>query len=140
MENEDDPTPAKALGRRVGLDPDAVQVAGAIAAIWREIDAALFPVVGRQGVAALYQRALFMTSRDHPWLASAYEGIQSEMNLTLLQSALLVQTGADASVGGSALLQVFNDILTGMVGASLTGRLLCSTWANSSGGTSARDT
>jgi hypothetical protein len=45
---------AAAVANRSGTDPDGVQIADATIALWHDIATALRPVIGRQGVAALF--------------------------------------------------------------------------------------
>jgi hypothetical protein len=111
-----------------------------MAAIWQEIDGALTPILGRGGVAALYKRSLHLTSAANPWLTLGREGDPTAMDLAALKAALGQQTGAAAAAGGGALLQTFYDLLSSLVGPSLTERLLRSVWSASSSGPSAQDT
>jgi hypothetical protein len=118
---------------------DATQIADAIVTTWHEIDAALGPIVGRGGVAALYRRSLHLTAPAHPWLAGAGQGLQTPMDLAALRSVLAQQPSAAAAAGGGALLQRFHELLTSLVGPSLSEQLLRSVWG-SLGGLSARET
>ncbi|MBC7414803.1 MAG: hypothetical protein H7327_07720 [Herminiimonas sp.] len=140
MENQDCHSLPAALARRLGLNADAAEIAEAVDAIWREIDARLFSILGQRGVAALYQRCLFITARRYPWLAGTFDGVQASMNLPILRSALLQQTPTNAAAASQALLHEFEDLLGSLVGPSLSERLLRSVCKNSSGGMSAQDT
>ncbi|TXH34301.1 MAG: hypothetical protein E6Q92_13075 [Burkholderiaceae bacterium] len=51
----------------------ALRVADAAVTAWRELDAALSPIIGQRGVAALYQRSLYLTRIDYPWLAGVHQ-------------------------------------------------------------------
>jgi hypothetical protein len=128
-----------ALASRAAHGEDATQIADAIVSTWQLIDIALTPIIAQQGVAALYKRSLYLTVPAHSWLAGTHEGIQSTMDLALLKSVLVRQSSADAAACGGALLQTFYELLTSLVGLSLTERLLRSVWANSLSGTSAQD-
>ena len=141
MTPEPAPTPSlpASPARRVGADASAAQVAAAAVATWQEIDAALAPIVGPRGVAALYRRSLHLTSAAHPWLAGASAGLHDAIDLAALDVVLARQDSASAAAGGDALLQTFHDLLATLVGASLTERLLRSVWANTSSGSPAQD-
>jgi hypothetical protein len=128
------------LAHRVGRDADAAQVAEAMAATWREIDAALAPVIGRGGVAALYKRSVHLTRTAHPWVDTLLGGVQGGMDLAALRSLFAAQGSAEACACGNDLLQTFYQLLGSLIGASLTERLLRSVWATSSSGTPAQDT
>ncbi|HEV7912449.1 MAG TPA: hypothetical protein VGP22_01680 [Albitalea sp.] len=101
-------------------------------ATWRSVDAALAPILGTRGVAALYQRSVFLTSASHPWLASLQDGVDGRIDLAALKAAFTQQSSADARAGGNALMQAFHRLLTSLVGASLTERLLHSVWSDPS--------
>lgn len=131
---------APPLGGRLVEGASAGQVADTVGAIWLEIDDALHPIIGRRGMAALYNRSLSLTAAAHPWLAAGYEGTLSAVDTAALKSALASQTAAEARAGGSALFQSFHGLLTSLVGASLTDRLLHPVWKHSAGPSSAQDT
>ncbi len=127
------------LASRLGKDADSADIAEAIDAIWVEIDARMFSILGQRGVAALYQRSLFVTHRAYPWLAGTFDGVHATINLPLLRTTLLQQTPTNALAASRVFLQTFEALLTSLVGPSLTDRLLCSVCKNSFSGTSAQD-
>ncbi len=131
---------AAALAQRSGGPANAAQVADATVAVWRDVDAALNSVIGLRGVAALYRRSLFLQRLDFPWLASALNGPGTAMDLPALKAALAQQDSAFAAAAGGATLQTFYELLTSLVGASLTERLLRPVWATLLGGLPAQDT
>ena len=133
------PWPAPLAGR-VRDDASAGQIADAIAALWQEIDAALHPVIGHRGVAALYNRSLHLAAAGHPWLAIGHQGTPAAVDLSTLKAALEQQAAAEAAAGGLARFESFHDLLASLVGASLTDRLLHSVWARSAGASPAQDT
>ena len=119
---------------------DAVHIAGATVAAWQEIDDALRPVIGQQGVYALYKRSVHLTASSHGWLAGLHEGAEHAMDLAALRGALARQDGADARAGSAALLQTLHELLAGLVGPSLAGQLLYPVWTREPGGAAAQDT
>lgn len=141
MTSEPPQSPAMAapLASRVGQDATAAQIAAAVVAIWHEIDAALAPIVGQRGVAALYKRSLHLTGSAHPWIGGADGGVAS-IDLAKLESRLAQQPGAAAVAAGDAHFQTFHALLATLVGAPLTERLLRSVWANTTNGPAAQDT
>jgi hypothetical protein len=130
---------AISLTDRIGTEADAGHVAGALAAIWQEVDAALSPIIGSRGVAALYHRSLFRVAAEHRWLADLPQGALPAIDLGALQSAAAQQSSAEALDGTRALFQTFHQLLTSLIGASLAERLLRSVGAGS-GGPPAEDT
>jgi hypothetical protein len=121
------------LERGVAERADAVQIAAAIVSTWRGIDAALCPIIGRRGVIALYRRSISLASHVHPWLAGTHEGDENSMDLVALNAALAGQSDASAATAGDVLLRTFEELLTSLVGSSLTKQLVRSVWAESLG-------
>lgn len=93
-------------------------------ATWQRIDAALRPVIGARGVAALFKRSLHLVTPHHAWWATAQPGLQASLDMDTLRSALAAQDDAEAAAGQARLLATFTHLLASLVGASLTQRLL----------------
>ena len=130
------------VGPLAGPTPDgenAEQIADQVAAVWLEIVQALQPIIGHHGVAALYDRSLTVTAASRPWLLTGHQGSSSTVDSTALKAALAQQTPAEAAAGGRAHFQAFHELLTSLVGPSLTDRLLLAVWAHSSAASSAQD-
>ena len=102
----------------------AKQVADEAIIKWRELDNILSPIIGKRGMAALYKRALYLVRADYPWLASAHAGELSFGDFVSLQTALMKQTETVALTAGLALYESFYHLLFGLIGQSLTERLL----------------
>ncbi len=128
------------LTRRVGSDADAGQIAAAVLTIWEEIDDALTPIFGPQGLVALYRRTVHLAAAQHPWLAGRDEGVLTETDPAVLKSVLSRRSSAQAATGGSAFLNTFHEVLASLIGPSLTARLLRSVWDSPSRGATAQDT
>ena len=129
-----------ALAPLVTAGADAARIADTAVAIWRDIDAALAPIIGQRGVAALIKRSLYLTHSEHPWLATVYEGTPPPGDYGPLHAALSKQTGAQAAAAQGALLQTFHDLLGNLIGASLTERLLRAVWDRLSSGDAVQGT
>jgi type II secretory pathway component PulK len=107
--------------------------------MWRDIEAALSPVIGPRGIAALYQRSLHLAGADHPWLSAAYEGALQPGDFSALRATLSRQSVADAAAAHAAMLQIFRDLLDNLIGRSLTQRLLQAVWDQPSSGHAVQD-
>jgi hypothetical protein len=57
-----------------------------------------------------------------------------------LRAALATQSSAEAADANAAVLQTFHDLLTSLIGASLTERLLRPVWGSLTGGDAPQDT
>lgn len=132
MDSHEGPLFAAALEQQVRSGASATQIAAAVTAAWRYAEQCLTPVIGRQGVAALYKRSLLLTGRSCAGLAGLHEGVgANSVDLTTLTSALAVQKSAEAAQAGGELLQTFYGLVASLIGPSLTHRLLRFMWQTS---------
>jgi hypothetical protein len=119
---------AAPLAHRLTQGADAIEAAEALAAVWREVDLALQPIVGRRGVVALFNRSVHLTAAVHPWLAAARQDPAAELDVDALKSLFGRQGAAQAVLCGNSLLQSFRQVLATLIGASLSERLLRPAW------------
>jgi hypothetical protein len=127
------------LNQRVAEDADSRQIAAAISALWADIETALQPIVGRRGVAALFKRTLHLAATRYHWLAPLKSGSDDAADLDQLSALFAAQPPALASEAGSALFEIFRDLLVTLIGAPLSERLLQTAWSNSSSAAPAQD-
>ncbi len=142
MQSTADPRVTASLAFRVSQSDDASHVALAIGSAWNDIERALTPVLGRRGVAALYKRSLHLNAAAYPWLAQMPAGADDALAIDLLplRSMLARQSGTAAAEVGAVLIHTFIELLSDLIGNSLSERLLGSVWASpSNGGPSAQD-
>ena len=130
---------AASLSNRAGADLSAANLSVVVAVVCGEIAAALAPIIGHRGVAALYKRSLYVLGPAHPGLAPLHEGVQASMDLNALTAAIARLDDAAAFAGSVALLQSFHELLASLVGSSLTERLLDAVWDTPARTTSAQD-
>jgi hypothetical protein len=115
-------------------------VADAVLAVWLEADSALHPIIGRRGVAALYNRSLRLSEAGHPWLSEGHLVNLSALDTSALKAALSRHLPHEAALAGAAHLQTFQSLLASLVGSLLTERLLGSSWASAPRDPPAQDT
>lgn len=127
------------LCARFADESSVVIVTEAIVSIWQEIETVLRPVIGQRGVAALYQRSLVITARTYSWLPPP-DSSSPVLDMEPLIAAIAQQAPAMAIKAGGSLLQNFYDLLSGLIGPSLSQRLLRSVGANLFGGHPPQDT
>jgi hypothetical protein len=118
---------------------DALRIADSAVAVWSQLDAALSPIIGRRGVAALFKRSLLLTAPAHPSLIAAHWVVETEGDFDSLRTALKQQSAASAIASNGALLRQFIDLLTTLIGESLTERLLQSVLDNPPGHTAMQE-
>lgn len=118
-------------------DPHAAR-RGALAVIawWHAVSAALAPVLGLRGVGALYKRTLHLAAGTHHFLTPA----DDDLDLPALQALLAQQTEPEIRAAGVTLAATLSSLLEGLVGPSLTARLLHDVQAPNTGGEPAQDT
>ena len=116
------------MSGRVQDESSAAQIAAACGALWLELDAALSPIIGPRGVAALIQRSLHLASAVHPWLSARRPGGPETLDSAALVSLLAQRSSDDAAAAADTFLQAFHGLLTSLIGGSLTERLLRSVW------------
>ena len=109
---------------RAGAVPDASAVAEAALGTWHQVAARLAPVIGARGVDILFGRALHLTSAAFPWLAIAWDHGDRATLFTLLKSRLAGHEAAAAVAASNALFATFIQLLTALIGVSLTDTLL----------------
>jgi hypothetical protein len=117
----------QALARSVGTGSGAVEHAAAFFGLWQQIAGQLAPVIGARGVEVLFGRALHLTARRFPWLPTIAH-VNSDASLEALKTCLAGRSAPEASDAGETLLLTFTGLLAGMIGESLTGRLLGAGW------------
>lgn len=116
-------------------NPDSVTasakaVAEAAIVTWRQVAERLEPVIGEGGVDVLFRRALHLTSKTFPWLAvSAHDDTHTAL-LANFMARIADRDDETAFAASHALLATFTDLLAGLIGDSLTGRLLAPVWVS----------
>lgn len=130
---------AVTLERLAAEGADTTRIATAVVSTWQAVDAALAPVIGGKGVAALYGRSLYLVRASHPWLATLHDGPETLMDFAQLEALLTQQGSVIAAAAAGDHLQILYELLGSLIGPSLTGQLLRSAWDNPFGGPSAQD-
>ncbi len=119
---------ATPLEHRLAPGAAAPAVAEAVLVVWGEIDAALQPIIGARGVAALLQRTAHLTAQAHPWLAPGRAADDAAQAIAELTTRMAGQGEAQALACGQDFLLTFHKLLATLIGQPLTQRLLRSAW------------
>lgn len=144
--HSDDPPFQSSIDRLAGANLDAAQIGDDAAVLWCKIGASLWPIIGHAGMAALFKRSLYLARGEHPCLVAMFDAVCAPSDFALLRETLAQQPDAAAAAAHAGLLRIFVDLLTNLIGASLTERLLRSVWDqpssghNLSSGTAVQDT
>ncbi len=102
--------------------PDALGIARSTLRTWKQVIGRLTPVIGKRGVEVLFDRSLHLTNRAFPWLGGPIKHGTSA--LETLQGRLEEQEVGVAIEASCAMLVTFTELLAGMIGSSLTTRML----------------
>ncbi|HVI56305.1 MAG TPA: hypothetical protein VM621_14775 [Luteibacter sp.] len=113
-----------ALMQRVRSGADSAVLAEEVVGVWRQIQGVLTPILGRRGMTVLFKRALSVTGKAVPWLAAVDEQSMTEMDLDALRAACAAQPTNVVVDGARAFFKSFYDLLSSLIGASLTAQLL----------------
>ena len=119
------------LAHRVGPDAGSARIAQALVTTLQDMDAALTPIIGKQGAVALYRRSLHLCIGKQPHLAGTCDSAQASQDVLALESLLVEQSAADALRFSEVMLTTFYELLITLIGPSLTARLLCDVWGPS---------
>ncbi len=127
------------LAQRIAPNADTSQIADAVVATWREIDAVLVPIIGSRGLAALYKRSIHCSAQAHPWLRIEHDAALAVVDFTELMPLLRQQERTTAMAGAAMLFSTFHQLLSSVVGSALTERLMRPVWINAPGDPAQKD-
>jgi hypothetical protein len=119
----------KTLMNRAGNAREASLVAEATLDLSQQMTASLAPVIGTRGVDVLFRRSLHLASRTFPWLVMAGEPGDNVSLSADLQARLAGRAPDVAMEASLGLLVTFTELLSTLIGESLTERLLGQVWA-----------
>lgn len=118
------------LAQRIARGASASQVADATTLLWRDIERALQSVIGRRGVASLFERTLHLASKDFPWLAASRPGdLGRGVQTADLAQSLAMQSPEVAIEASNAMFMMFRQLICTLIGMRLCNRLLQSVWS-----------
>ncbi|SDP02788.1 hypothetical protein SAMN04489798_4502 [Pseudomonas arsenicoxydans] len=122
--NEESRQIVASLAHRVGPNADTARIANAIVLTLQDMDKALTPIIGQQGVAALFRRSLHLCANHQARLVGSADRVLASQAPAALMSILVEQSDTDALLFGEVLLMTYYELLTKLIGPSLTARLL----------------
>ncbi|MDQ6645911.1 MAG: hypothetical protein M3Y93_01595 [Pseudomonadota bacterium] len=129
------------FARLASESADAAGISEKAVSIWVGVVAALSPIIGQAGVAALFKRSVFLTRNAHPCLSDINDGeLSSKVEFAGLQIVLAQLDRVEAVAVNTTLLQNFHDLLNSLIGASLSKRLLRPVWDAPSSGDAVQET
>ena len=91
---------------------------------WQQLATQLSPLIGDSGFCALYGRAARLAAKRFGWLAPVQAGKTIVALLAGLRAQLAAAGLAEATAANALLLHTFTKLLAGLIGESLTMRIL----------------
>jgi hypothetical protein len=116
------------LARASGSDSKAA--AEIAAQTWREMVSQIVPIIGDEGVRALYVRAVHLTKSAFPWLDGAPKLDSNQPPFAEVYPRLKELRSVEIAELTSALLITFTELLATLIGDDLTSRLTSPAWAD----------
>lgn len=95
--------------------------------ILNRISSQLEPIIGAQGVEVLFNRALYLSSKELTWIEPSV-GLDKVNLIESITKQLDSVEVHEASQGGYKILVIFTKLLITLIGESLTIRLLQPVW------------
>lgn len=125
---------------RVAENMSSRQIADAASASWRALNIALSPIIGQRGVTALFKRSLHLARLDYPILKNVVGATILPGEFGALHAVLAGETSDSAVIINSTILNIFYELLTNLIGNTLTQQILNSVFDTTSSGDPAQDT
>jgi len=122
----------------VARGASSTEIAQTAHEVWQQVDASLSPIIGHRGVSALYLRSVHLLRRDHRSLGALDPEAMTVDVLAELNRASKRQTAEVAAEMNAAMLETFRELLTRLIGAALTDRLLRCAWDHLASSAAAR--
>jgi hypothetical protein len=120
------------LAPRSGDDVDCRAVADRALWSWEQMAFHLQPLIGEAGFQALYARTVHLTIPHFSGLTPARQSESLDAAFRKLRADLEVLAPAEAVQASKMLLDTFTELLSTMIGESLTSRILRSAWTDES--------
>ena len=140
MENSNDKTHAQLSGVKSSMNADLLPAGiETLMHPWQRLAEHLSPLIGETGFCALYGRAILLVVPLFDWLRAAQPGDSAAQSFTALTGVYNTVHIDAASAANTALLTTFTELLSGLIGEALTGRLLDLAWRGGQEQTNAQE-
>jgi len=129
----------KVLAPASGSATGAAGIAARTLWSWERVAFHLTPLIGEAGFQSLYARAVHLTIPHCPGLTPARQAQPMEALFLKLKEDLESMDAAEAARSSNLVLATFTELLSTLIGESLTSRILHSAWTDASGNISGKD-
>ncbi|WP_373991931.1 hypothetical protein [Duganella sp. BuS-21] len=117
----------RTIQRKVLAEP--ARVAEISAALWATLAQQLSGIIGERGFGTLYARSVHQASQTYPWLAAPASPLGAAP-FTELQQRLQMRGMPESGEASIALLSIFIDTLTLLIGELVTTSILRAAWGD----------
>jgi len=138
--NESRSSSLGSLIKTYAKDASATEIADNAILAWCDIYNALSPIIGQRGVIALTKRCLHLQQLNYPSLKIIRNSNIFPGEFSSLHAVLVNETSTNAALISSALLNTFYELLSNLIGETLTLQLLHSVFDAPSNGDPVQDT
>lgn len=128
MPTADIPARVPHLARMATQGCEPALIADEVVQLWTRVETVLRPVVGAQGVAALYGRSRQLAAEQHPWLKVDKAVNWKIMDLRVLRTQLAAQDAGAAVRASLEHMGQFDHLLGTLIGEVLKDQLLAPAW------------
>jgi hypothetical protein len=130
----------RVLARHVGPAVDAPAVAAATRGAYDDLARVLAPVIGDVGVAAMTDRAVYLTAREYPWLPAHAPGTADTTFTQVLDALKRQDDPLLATEAAAAVFVAIIGLLATLIGEPLTVRLVQQAWPDAGSSADAVET
>jgi hypothetical protein len=116
------------LRHAAGSSTDANTVAAAAVASYEGLAQHVARIIGGAGVNAIFERSMYLTQKDFPWLSHQPHEGAVESPVQQLRLNLNGQDSSAVALAAEALTVNFADLLVALIGDQLTIRLFRDAW------------
>ncbi|MHA4871120.1 hypothetical protein ACXZ1M_25875 [Duganella sp. PWIR1] len=117
----------RTIQRKVLCEP--ARVAEVSVALWIQLELQLSAIIGERGFITLYARSVHQASQTYPWLADQASPLGAAP-FTELQQRLQARGMPESGEASIALLSIFIDTLTLLIGELVTTSILRAAWGD----------
>ncbi len=107
--------------------------------LWDRLAAELILIIGEGGFQSLYSRSLHLAGAMFPWMAPGHPSQAADSRFASLRTSLEGRDAKEAGEASIALLDIFVDILSALIGEQLTTSILRSAWGDDALNTAAKE-
>jgi hypothetical protein len=112
------------LAQHIDKTSDIYAVTETIVNLYHRMAQRLDPIIGMHGTEVILNRSLQITNKEYPWVVMPRNQSKSSDQINYFLKAFETENSNMAAKASYKLLLTFSQLLAGLIGESLTNRLL----------------